>query len=81
MKVDGKILEVDVVRIRCGYSGHKTLKLVVSQEVNNEIKQFLVCLYKFRKGKSYFNTFWVVVVKNGRCFLTHETLKSAISQE
>ena len=31
---------------------------------------------KFGKGKSYFNDFWVGLVKNGRGHLVHETLKS-----
>ena len=41
-------------------SGHKTLKLALSQEEINGINWFLMCWYKFRKGKSYFNSFWVV---------------------
>ena len=32
---------------------------------------------KLRKAKSYFNDFWVGMVKNGRGHLVHEILKSA----
>ena len=61
-----------------GNSGDRTLKLAVSQEGNNGMNWFLVCLYKFRKAKSYFDNFWVVVVKNGLGLLG---LKSNTSQE
>ena len=40
-----------------------------------------MCWYKLRKAKSYFNNFWVVVVKNGPGFLGLGTLKSTVSQE
>ena len=40
-------------------------KLGVSQEVINGINWFLVCWYKFRKAKSFFNNLGVVVIKNG----------------
>ena len=46
-------------RIGCGHSGHRTLKLAVSQGEINGKTDFFVCFYKFRKAKSYFNTFGV----------------------
>ena len=42
---------------RNGCFGHRTLKLAVYQEG--------MCWYKFRKTLSYFNNFWVIVVKMG----------------
>ena len=65
----------------CGHPGLRTLKLAVSQDVINVINWFLVCWYKFRKVKSYFNDFWLVVVTNGRVVLDIGTLKSAVYQE
>ena len=47
----------------------------------NRANCFLVCWYKLRKTKSYFNNFWGDTAKNGRNLLGHGTLKSAISQE
>ena len=41
-------------------------------------KRYLVFWYKFMKGKSYLNSFLVVVVKNGYGFLGLGTLKSAV---
>ena len=58
-----------------------TLKSAVSQESVDEVSWFFVCWYKFRKAKSFFNNFWVVVVKNGCGLLGLVTLKSALSQE
>ena len=63
------------------HSGFSTLKLAVSQEAINGINWFLVCWYKIRKAKSFFNNFWVVMVKNGRSILGLWTLKSAVFQE
>ena len=58
-------------------SGHRTLKSALSQEEIDGINWFLMCCYKFKKGKFYFNSFWVVLVKTGRSLLGHEALKSA----
>ena len=58
-----------------------SLKLGVSQEAVDGINFFFVCWYKFRIAESFFNNFWVVVVKNGHSFLGFGTLKSAVSQE
>ena len=41
----------------------------------------IACWCKFGKAKSYFNDFWVGVVRNGHCYLVHGTLKSAVSKE
>ena len=48
-----------------------------------EINWFMVCWHKFGEAKSYFDNFWVVVVKNGSSILQHfhETLNSPASQE
>ena len=40
-------------------------------------KWFFAWWCKFRKTKSYFNDFWVDLVKNGHDHVVHETLKSA----
>ena len=70
-----KNIRVCMVKNRCVHSGHRTLKLVVSQEEISRMHWFSVCWYKFRKVKSYFNNFWVVMVKNGRDLLGQETLE------
>ena len=68
--------------VKNGYDhyGLRTLKLAVSQETINGINYFW-CVYKFRKAKSSFNNFWVVVVKNSCGLLGLVTRKSAVSQE
>ena len=40
------------------------------------MNSFFACWCKFWEAKSYFNNFWVDVVKNGCSLLVHETLKS-----
>ena len=60
----------------CGQSGHGTLKLAVFSMLF-----FFACCCKFRKGKSWFNDFWVGLVKDGIGLLVHETLKSAVKNE
>ena len=70
-----------LVKNGCGYSVLRTLKLVVCQGEMNGINWFLVCWYKFRKAKSYFINFLVVVVKNGPGLLGPGTLKFAALQE
>ena len=40
------------------------------------LKNELMQSRKFKKTKSYFNDFWVDLVKNGHAHLVHETLKS-----
>ena len=75
LKVDWKILGWEC------HSGLRTLKLAVSQEVVNCINWFLVCWYKFRKAKSFFNNFWEVVFKIRCGIFSLGTLNSAVSQE
>ena len=48
----------------CGQSGHRTLKLTVSQESTDEVKQIFLMLVEIQKAKSCFNDFWVGEVKN-----------------
>ena len=55
-----------------GQCGHRTLKLALSQEWIDGMKWFSACLCKFKKAKSYFNDFWVGLVKNGGGHLVHE---------
>ena len=43
-----KNIEVGVVKNECGFCGNRTLKLAISQEGNNEINRYWLCLYKFR---------------------------------
>ena len=59
-----------MVKNECGLSLLRTLKLAVCQGEMNGINLLFVCRYKFRKAKSSFNNFWVVVIKNG-----HGTVK------
>ena len=60
-----------------GQSGHGSLILAVSQERIDVMNWFFTCCCKFRKAKSYFNDFWVGLVRNEFSHLVHETLKSA----
>ena len=39
------------------------------------------CWSKFRKSKSYFNDFWLSMVRIGHSHVVHETLKSAVSKK
>ena len=55
-----------------------TLKSAASQEWINVRSWFFACWYKFREGKSYFNNYWVGIVKNRWDLLDHETLKSGV---
>ena len=55
------------------------LKLTVSQKWTNAINWFFAWWYKFQKAKSWFNDFWVGVVKSDHGSLVNETLKSAAS--
>ena len=42
---------------------------------------FFACRYNFRKAKSYFNSFWVGMVKNRQGLTDHGTLKSSVSHK
>ena len=58
--------------------GHGTLKLIISQDWIDGMNWFFFFFAfwcKFRKAKSYFNDFWVGVVRNRRGYLVYETLK------
>ena len=63
----------------CGLLGLRTLKSAVSQEWIDELGWFFACWYKCMKAKSYFNNYWVVVVKNGQGLKGCGTLKWDIS--
>ena len=63
-----KNIGVGLVKNGCGDSGVRTLKLAVSPEAVNGINLLLVCWCKFWKAKSFFNDFWMVVVKMGMAF-------------
>ena len=65
------------MRNGCGQSGHRALKLGVSQEWIDAVNWFLACWCKFKKTRSYFNDFWVGQVKNGHGHLVCEMLKFA----
>ena len=58
-----------------------TLKSAASQEWIDEMSWFFACWYKFRKSKSYFNDYWVRMVKNGRSFIDHGYFKSGVSHK
>ena len=77
LKVDQKKFWIGVARNGSGQSGHRTLKLAVSQERMDGMNWFFAWWCKFKKAKSYFNDFWVGLLKNGHGHLVHETLKSA----
>ena len=55
--------------------------MAVCQGEMNRINWFLVCWYKFKKAKSYFNNFFVVVAKNESGFLGLGILKYVVSEE
>ena len=66
-----------MVRNECNQSGHGTLKLNVSQDWIDEMNWYFACWWKSGKAKSYFNDFWVDVVKNRHGHLVQELLKFA----
>ena len=51
-----------IARNRCGQSGHRTLKVAVSQEWIDGVDWFFAWWCKFRKAKKYFSDFWVNLV-------------------
>ena len=53
---------MDKVKYGCGQSGHRGLKLTVSQERIDGMHRYFACWCKFRKAKIYFNDFWVGMV-------------------
>ena len=54
-------------------------KMTISQKWTNGINWFFVCWYKLEKAESWFNDFWVGMVKNNHDLLVHEILKSDAS--
>ena len=58
-----KIFLVDKVKNVCYHSGHKTLKLTVSQEWMDEVNRFFACWYKFRTD-NLLSHFWLVLTKD-----------------
>ena len=66
-----------MVRNECNQSGHGSLKLNVSQDWIDEMNWYFACWWKSGKAKSYFNDFWVDVVKNRHGHLVQELLKFA----
>ena len=68
-----------MVRSGGGHSGLRTQKSALFQEGINGINWFLACCFKKSYFKSYFNNFWMVVVKNRHGLLGPGTLKSAVS--
>ena len=64
-----------------GFLGLGTQKSAVSQEWINELGSFVACWCKFMKAKSYFNNYWVGVVKKGWGLKDHGTLKLGISHK
>ena len=64
-----------------GLLGLWTLKSAVSQEWIDELGWFFACWYKFMKAKSYFNNYWMGVVKNGQSVKDRRILKPGISHK
>ena len=54
-----------VVKIGFDLLHLETVKSALSQEWIDETRLFFACLYKFMESKSYFNKYWVDMVKNG----------------
>ena len=73
LKYDWKILGWAWWKNGCGLSGHRTLKLAVSQE---GIDKLICCvLIQAQKVESYFKDYWMGVVKNRHDFFVHGSLK------
>ena len=54
-----------VVKSGHGLLGHEALKSALSQKWIDEMSWFFAGWYKFGTAKSYFNNYWVGMVKNG----------------
>ena len=57
LKVDKKFIGLTWSKNGCGQSGHKTLKLTVSQKWTDGINWFFGSWYKLKKAKSWLNDF------------------------
>ena len=64
-----------------GLFGLGALNSALSQEWIDEMSWFFAFWYKFKKAKSYFNNYWVSIVKIGWSFVDHGTLKSGFSHK
>ena len=78
LKVGQKFFGVSMVKNGCGQSGHKTLKLTVSQKWTDGIKWVFACWSRFSWFK-LIQWFFGGHGLNGHGLLVHETLKSAVS--
>ena len=61
--------------------GLGALKSAVLQRSIDEMSWFFVCSYTFRKAKSYFNKYYLGIIKKGWGVRNHGTLKSGVSQK
>ena len=64
-----------------GLLGLGTQKSAVCQEWINELGSFVACWCKFMKVKSYFNNYWVGMVKNEQGLKDRGTLKPRTSHK
>ena len=71
LKVNQNIFALGMAKNGCGQFGHGTLKLTVSQEWNDGMNWFFACRCTSSIPKSYFNAFWVGMVRNGHGHLIH----------
>ena len=69
-----------VVKNGCDLLGLETLKSAVSQEWIDQMSWFFACWSKFRRTKSYFDNYWVAMVKNEFGLIDNGTVKSDVSQ-
>ena len=65
MKINLKVLGVDMVKNGYGQSCDGILKLIVSEEWTDGMNWFLACWSRFTKIKSLSILFWIGLVKNG----------------
>ena len=61
-----------IVKNRCDQSGYGTLKLAVCSIL------VLAYWYKFRKAKSWYNDFWVGLLKDGSGLVVHSAASRCI---
>ena len=57
-----------IIKNRCLYLVHRTLKSAISRKWIDKLSWFFTCWYKFMKATSYFSKFWVGKDKNGSGF-------------
>ena len=70
-----------VIKNGCGLFVPVTLKSAVCQEWTDEMRWFFACWYKFRIFTSYFDNYWVGIVKNGWDLIDHSPFKSGVSHK